>query len=112
MKNSDRSKAAKALGNQMSEHWDLSDPAAQTLLGELMGSYDRLQRYKAVLVERGPICRDRFGQEKISPAFLAVRDETVTFNRLLKAMNLEIEDSHNRPGRPDGFMPETNYGVE
>ena len=96
----------------MSEHWDLSDPAAQTLLGELLDCFDRLQRYKAVLAKRGPICRDRFGQEKISPAFLAVRDKTVTFSRLLKAMNLEIEDQNNQPGRPDGFMPETKYGAE
>jgi hypothetical protein len=107
-----RTKAAKALGNQMSEHWDLSDPAAQTLLGELLDCFDRLQRYKAVLAKCGPICRDRFGQEKISPAFLAVRDETVTFSRLLKALNLEIEDQDNRPGRPNGFQRDTKYGTE
>ena len=69
----------------MSEHWDLTDPAAQTLLGALLDSFDRLQRYKAVLDKHGPICRDRFNQEKLSPAFLAMRDETLTFSRPLKA---------------------------
>lgn len=59
-----------------------------------------------VNAKRGPVCRDRFGQEKILPAFLAVRDETVTVTCLLKAMNLEIEDVGHRAGRPDGFMPE------
>jgi phage terminase small subunit len=81
-----RSKAAKRLGDQLSEHWDLEDPAAQTLLEELLDSYDRLQSHKAVLAKRGAVCRDRFGQENsLSPAFLAVRDETVTFSRLLTA---------------------------
>jgi hypothetical protein len=101
-----RSKAAKRLGNELSEHWDLSDPAAQTLLEELLDSFDRLQGHKAILAKRGAICRDRFGQEKLSPAFLAVRDETVTFSRLLKALNLEVEGQDNSPGRPPGWAPE------
>jgi len=84
------------------------DPAAQTLLEELLDCFDRLQGHKAVLAKGGAICRDRFGQEKLFPAFLSVRDETVTFSRLLKALNLEFENQDNRPGRPDGFMPETN----
>ena len=106
-----RSKAAKRLGNQLAEHWDLSDTAAQTLLEELLDCFDRLQSHKVVLAKRGAICRDRFGQEKLSPAFLAVRDETVTFSRLLRALNLEVEGQDDRPGRPDGFMPEPKYGV-
>jgi hypothetical protein len=107
-----RSKTAKTLGEQLSDHWNLSDPAANVLLEELLDCYDRLQSHKAVLAKRGAVCLDRFGIEKVSAAFVAVRDELTTFGRLLKALNLEADgDADNRPGRPDAFFPETNKHV-
>jgi phage terminase small subunit len=98
-------KAAK-LKRDFIDHWEMTDPSGLALLNELCACFDRLQAAKAGLQKNGPVTSDRFGQQKTSPWFLAVRDETSTFVRLSKALNLEVEDEDNRPGRPDGWVPE------
>src|SRR6266853_6834035 len=99
------SSAARKLRQNFVDHWEMADPAGVATLDELCSSFDRLQEAKRLLSKHGQTVTDRFGQEKVSPWFLMVRDETGTFLRLSKALNLEIADQDNRPGRPDGFQP-------
>jgi phage terminase small subunit len=105
-KNGTLSPAARKLRKGFIDTWEVADPAGVALLDELCCCYDRLQEAKAGLRQHGAVMVDRFGQQKTSPWFLAVRDETSTFVRLSKALNLEVEGQDNRPGRPDGWVPE------
>jgi phage terminase small subunit len=109
MKKETLSAAAKKLRKGIMNTWEMVDPSGLALLDELCCCYDRLQGAKAGLRQHGAVLVDRFGQSKMSPWFLAVRDETSAFVKLSKSLNLEIQDQDNRPGRPDGFAPETNY---
>ena len=97
---------ARKLRKGLIDTWEVTDPSGVALLGELCACFDRLQEAKAGLKANGAVALDRFGQQKTSPWFLAVRDETATFIRLSKALNLEVEGQDNRPGRPDGWVPE------
>jgi phage terminase small subunit len=112
MKNSEQiaketlSPAARKLRKGIVDTWELADPSGIALLDELCCCYDRLQEAKAGLKQHGAVMTDRFGQAKMSPWFLAVRDETSAFVRLSKALNLEVEGQDHRPGRPDGWVPE------
>jgi phage terminase small subunit len=109
MKNSGSGKLspkARKLRKGLIDTWEVSDPSGVALLDELCACFDRLQEAKAGLKANGAVALDRFGQQKTSPWFLAVRDETATFIRLSKALNLEVEGQDNRPGRPDGWSPE------
>ena len=100
------SPAAKKLRKDFISTWEVAAPSAVALLDELCSCYDRLQEAKAGLKLHGAVMVDRFGQAKMSPWFLAVRDETSAFVRLSKALNLEVEGQDHRPGRPDGWVPE------
>jgi phage terminase small subunit len=100
------SPAAKKLRKGILNTWEMVDPSGLALLDELCCCYDRLQGAKAELKAHGPVMLDRFGQAKMSPWFLATRDETSAFVRLSKALNLEVEGQDHRPGRPDGWVPE------
>jgi phage terminase small subunit len=102
------SATARKLRQDFLDHWEVADPAGIAMLEEMCACFDRLQAAKRLLSKHGQTVTDRFGQEKVSPWFLMVRDETQTFLRLSKALNLEVEDLDNRPGRPDGFQPEVS----
>jgi hypothetical protein len=104
--------AAQNLRQECIDHWEIDDPMGLVSLNEMCACYDRLQAAKRLLAKHGGSTTDRFGQEKVSPWFLMVRDETTVFVRLQKALNLEIADLANRPGRPDGFRPEVIYGTK
>ena len=109
MKNSGSGKLspkANTLRKRFIDTWEVADPSGVALLDELCACFDRLQEAKSGLKAHGAVTADRFGQQKTSPWFLAVRDETATFIRLSKALNLEVEGQDNRPGRPDGWVPE------
>jgi hypothetical protein len=104
--------AAQKLRQDCIDHWEIEDPAGLTTLAEMCACFDRLQAAKRLLSKHGGSVTDRFGQPKLSPWFLMVRDETTVFVRLQKALNLEITGLANRPGRPDGFRPEIIYGAK
>jgi hypothetical protein len=109
MKNSENGKLspkARKLRKGFIDTWEVADPSGVALLDELCACFDRLQGAKAGLKQHGAVTLDRFGQQKTSPWFLAVRDETSTFVRLSKALNLEVAGPANRPGRPEGWGPD------
>jgi hypothetical protein len=96
---------AAKLKRDFLDHWDLTDPSGVAILNELCACFDRLADAKNLLAKNGHITVDRFGQQKLSPAAMAVNFETANYIRWTKALGLEVEGQDNRPGRPDGFMP-------
>jgi phage terminase small subunit len=113
MKNSEKgpksnfhlSAPAAKMRQRFIETWEIQDPAGLTILDEMCACYDRLQEAKRLFAEHGSTVTDRFGQIKVSPWFLQVRDETTTLLRLQKSLSLEVE-GENRPGRPEGYEVE------
>lgn len=111
MKNSGRdteetlSAKARKLKADFLDHWDLTDPSGIAILNELCACFDRLADAKKLLARNGHITVDRFGQQKLSAAAMAVNFETANYIRWTKALGLEVEGQEDRPGRPDGFMP-------
>jgi hypothetical protein len=65
-------------------------------------SFDRMREAQAMLRKDGITLTDRFGQVKQHPATLVERDSKALMVRQLKALNLDLEPVHDRPGRPGG----------
>jgi hypothetical protein len=57
---------------------------------------------RRLLDRDGLVVSDRFGQQKPHPAAAIERDSKQTLLRNLRALNLDLEPLHDRPGRPGG----------
>jgi phage terminase small subunit len=92
---------ARKLWRQVLAGWDL-DPPALTILDTACRGLMRVREAQALLERDGIVVKDRFGQEKPHPAVAIERDAKLTLLRNLKALNLDLEPLHDRPGRPPG----------
>lgn len=81
--------------------WDLDD-AALLLLESALTAFDRWRAAEAMLAKEGTVVRDRFDQPKPHPATVIERDAKQTLLKNLKALNLDLEPLHDKPGRPPG----------
>lgn len=94
------SEAAK-LWRQVREGWDLDAPAV-AILDSACRALMRVREAQELITKDGLISKDRFGQSKPHPAVLIERDSKQTLLRNLRALNLDLEPLHDRPGRPGG----------
>ena len=92
---------ARTLWEQIEEGWAIDAPAsviADTACRSLM----RMREAQAILAKEGITSVDRFKQVKTHPCTLIERDSAATLLKCLKALNLDLEPLHDRPGRPGG----------
>lgn len=106
MKNSARprppvgySAEARRLWRDVVEGWTL-DPPALVVLDAACRALERVRQAQAFLKRDGLLTKDRFGQLRAHPAALIERDAKQTFLRSLRALDLDLEPLHARPGRP------------
>ena len=86
---------------RINEGWTLDDPGL-LILESALEAFDRMKQAQAVLKQDGIITQDRFGQDRQHPATKVERSARDSMIRSLKALNLDIEPLHDRPGRPGG----------
>lgn len=92
---------ARKLWGQVVSGWDLDAPAL-ALLDSACRALERVRQAQRMLKKDGLIVADRFGQQKPHPAATIERDAKMTLLRNVKALNLDLEPLHDRPGRPPG----------
>jgi hypothetical protein len=92
---------ARRLWDQVLDGWDL-DPPALALLDSACRALMRVREAQDTIAKEGAFYRDRFNQPKVHPAVLTERDAKQTLLRNLRALNLDLEPLHDRPGRPGG----------
>lgn len=82
--------------------YDIGDEAGLLLLQTGLEAFDRMRNCQAAIKRDGQMVRDRFGQMKSHPLLPAERDARSQMLAALKALNLDLEPLHEKPGRPAG----------
>ena len=92
---------AKDLWAAVCSGWTLDAPAV-AILDTGIRARMRMREAQVLLKNEGLVMIDRFNQAKPHPATVIERDAGMTFLRCMKALNLDLEPLHDRPGRPPG----------
>lgn len=98
----DLSTEARTWWKRLVSEYAIDDDAGQLLLQTAMEAFDRMRLAQEAIREDGVTVFDRFGQRKAHPLLPAERDARSQMLAALKALNLEVEPLHDRPGRPAG----------
>jgi len=96
------SKEARKLWLDILLEYDISDAAGLRILRVALEAYDRCQAAREQIKRDGMTFADRVGQIKSHPLLPVERDSRAAFLAGLKALNLDLEPSHDKPGRPAG----------
>lgn len=62
-------------------------------------AWDRAEQARIAIAEFGPTFTDRFGQPRSRPELAVERDATITFARLIRELDLDV-DPPTSPTRP------------
>jgi phage terminase small subunit len=92
---------ARRLWRDVLDGWTL-DPPALTLLDSACRALMRVRQARDLLVTGAIVVKDRFGQDREHPAVSIENAAKQTLLRNLRALNLDLEPLHDRPGRPGG----------
>lgn len=68
-----------------------------TLAGE---AWDRAQEARQTLEKSGAYFETRFGEPRVHPAVAVERDSRLSFARLLRELNLDLDAPPSEDGRP------------
>ena len=93
---------SKRWWREIQEEYSIADSAGLLLLRTALESLDRLRQAQKIVKREGMTLPDRFGQAKSHPLLVTERDARSAMLAALKALNLDIEPLHDRPGRPGG----------
>jgi len=93
---------SKALWKRLASEYAIDDDAGLLLLETAMEARDRMRGAQEAIERDGMTVLDRFGQRKAHPLLPAERDARSQMLAALKALNLDVEPLHDRPGRPAG----------
>lgn len=98
----DLSTEARTWWKRLVSEYAIDDDAGLLLLQTAMEAFDRMRAAQEAIREDGVTVLDRFGQRKAHPLLPAERDARSQMLVALKALNLDVEPLHDRPGRPAG----------
>lgn len=93
---------AKKFWHELVNEYDLEDAAGLRILRVALEAYDRAQAARVAIDRDGMTVLDKFNQIKPHPLLPIERDNRAAFLAGLKALNLDFEPLHNKPGRPGG----------
>lgn len=65
-----------------------------------MESFDSMRDAQRIIADEGRMIEDRFGQRKSHPMCTVEKDSRAQMLSSLKALNLDIQPTHDAPGRP------------
>jgi P27 family predicted phage terminase small subunit len=82
--------------------YDISDEGGLLLLQTGLEAFDRMRQCQEIIKRDGPMVLDKWGQRKSHPLLPAERDARSQMLAALKALHLDVEPLHERPGRPTG----------
>ena len=94
--------AAKREANRIIKEYDISDAAGEALLRTFASSFSLEISCQEQIDREGLTIIDRFDQLKPHPLLTTLRDARSQKLAALKALNLDIEPLHDKPGRPGG----------
>lgn len=93
---------AEKLMTRIVEEYGIGDEAGLLIIRTAMEAYDRMKGCQAVIAADGITIRDKWEQIKPHPLLPHERDARAAMLAALKALNLDVEPLHDRPGRPTG----------
>lgn len=93
---------SKTLWKRLASEYSIEDDAGLLLLQTAMEARDRMRGAQEAIERDGMTIMDRFGQRKAHPLLPAERDARAQMLAALRALNLDVEPLHDRPGRPAG----------
>jgi P27 family predicted phage terminase small subunit len=93
---------AKAWWKRLASEYGIEDDAGLLLLQTGLEAFDRMRHAQDAIRDEGMTVFDRFGQRKAHPLLPAERDARAQMLAALRALNLDVEPIHDRPGRPAG----------
>ena len=96
------SNEAKSIWRRLVAGYGLDDEGGVEILRTACEAFDRMRGAQAQIEREGATFVDRFGQCKAHPLLSVERDARSQYLAGLKALNLDLEPLHERPGRPGG----------
>jgi P27 family predicted phage terminase small subunit len=93
---------SKKLWRELVTEYKIDDPAGLAILKSALEARDRAEECRKSIEKQGAVFKDRFNSPKQHPLLSVERDARSAFLAGLKALNLDIEPLHDRPGRPPG----------
>ena len=98
----DLSSAAKAWWKTLVSDYGIegNDSAGLLLLETAMRALDQMRAAELSIAEHGQVSPDKNGQLRPNPSCVILRDSRAAMLASLKALNLDLEPLHTRPGRP------------
>ncbi|CAM5277028.1 hypothetical protein [Rhodanobacter lindaniclasticus] len=96
------SKEAASTWKRITADYEIEDEAGILLLTTGLEAFDRMRQCQAAIKRDGPQVLDRFGYLKAHPLLPAERGARTQMLAAFKALHLDIEPLHARPGRPAG----------
>ena len=94
------SKESKKIWSEILTEYSIDDAAGLRILRVALEAYDRAQSARTAIDKTGMMFNDRFGAPKPHPLLPIERDSRQSFLAGMKALNLDLEPLHDRPGRP------------
>jgi P27 family predicted phage terminase small subunit len=88
--------------NRIVSAYGIADESGLLMLRSAMESYDRANAAAAILAKEGLTYRDKYNQFRPHPAVGIERDARKNLLAFLRALNLDVEPLHSKPGRPPG----------
>jgi P27 family predicted phage terminase small subunit len=96
------SSEAKSLWRKLTAEYGIDDEGGFQILRVGLEAFERMRACQAQIELAGMTTLDRFGQLRANPLLTTERDCRAQFLAALKALNLDLEPLHARPGRPGG----------
>jgi P27 family predicted phage terminase small subunit len=93
---------ARVWWQRLMKDYDIGDEGGLLLLQTGLEAFDRARQCQEIIKRDGPMVLDRFGQRKSHPLLPAERDARSQMLAALRALHLDVEPLHDRPGRPTG----------
>ncbi|MRR56373.1 MAG: hypothetical protein EG822_18050 [Deltaproteobacteria bacterium] len=93
---------ARKIWIELQEEYGIDDAAGLQLLNIFTHAFDRAKDCKAAIDKEGLQVADRFGVMKSHCLTTVERDARGQMMTALKALNIDVEVLHDKPGRPPG----------
>jgi len=93
------SKKAKDFFNNILELYEFEDHHIKTLI-LAADCLDRIEEARAYVKKEGPYYKDRFRQPRPNPALKTIEQNKIIFARLIRELNLDIDEPNREIGRP------------
>ena len=93
---------AQTWWKRLVSEYSIEDDAGLLLLQTGLEAFDQMRLAQSSIKRDGVTVLDRFGQRKAHPLLPTERDARSQMLAALRALHLDVEPLHDRPGRPTG----------